>query len=220
MKQDDLDGTIIDSTEDLWWVFYLQAPITMRKAQPLIGEFRLRGLEVTHASSNPPHFKVQLMEVTTGMQFELSNPSDDAAPYAFFGTLGDIFVPPESAEACSYAEQFLEYGKICYKFLHPLYAFAENMNVFVDRKDVESSHLTHVFWGQLFGPKYVAGLSKELLANAPGWRNESLSDGGLLYALAASPYLYRGPQQYWTLARAYFKRHLSGVGIQWSDMPT
>jgi len=218
MKQG--DWAIIDSTEDLWWVFYLQAPITMKETQPLIDEFRLRGLEVTHADSSPPYFKILLREATTGAQIELSNPSDDVAPYAFLGMQGDNFVPPDSSEARSFGDHFLEYGKVCYRFLRPLYAFAENMNVFVDREDVENSRLTQVFWSQLFNARYAKEFGDKLLMNAPGWRNENLGDGGLLYSLAASPYLYHGPRQCWDAARAYFKRHLPDLDLQWSDMPT
>lgn len=219
MKQDDFDLPIIDSTEDFWWVFYLQVPITIEKAVPLLGELKLRGLEVIYTDSSPPYFKVRLRETSTGAQFELSNPSDDVAPYVFFGTQGDSFVPPDSSNARACADDFLEYGKLCYRFLHPLYAFAENMNAFVGREDLENGHLTHVFWGQLFSSRYVEKLGKKLLMNAPGWRNENLGDGGLLYTLAASPYLYRGSRQYWTAARLYFERYLPDWKLQWSDMP-
>lgn len=127
-------------------------------------------------------------------------------------------IPPESSEARLNADLFLEYGKLCYRVLKPLYAFAENLNIHIAMDDVRAYRLTHICWAQFFGPDFVQEVGQEVLMNAPVWRNENLGDGGLLYVLAPSPYLHRGPRQYWDQAREYFARHVS-TPIEWSDFP-
>jgi hypothetical protein len=46
--------------------------------------------------------------------------------------------------------------------------------------------LPHIYWANFFSPAYVEQLGRDRLMNAPGWKKESLNDGGLLYVLTPS----------------------------------
>lgn len=218
MTEESFNGLTIDLTEDFWWVFYLKEPQSTSTLQPLFDEFTRLNLAIVDTYVSDPYVRMILHEEGGDMYFELSSPSDDVAPYLFLGTLDEYFVPPDSLEARMRADRFIEYGKTCYRFLGPVYAFAENLNTYIKNEDVQRHNLTHVCWAQFFGPDFVHGFGRETLLNAPAWRNENLGDGGILYVLAASPYLYRGPRQYWSAAREYFSRYLSSP-LVWSDRP-
>lgn len=218
MTPNNLEWFVIDSTEDLWWVFYLEQPPQIQGLQPLVDQFANLGCHVADLQRSECFFRILLQE-PGGSYLELSNSSDDISPHLFLGALADRFLPPDSAEATLQSDRFLEYGRICYRSMEPLYAFAEDLNVYVEMEAVRAHRLTHVFWAQLFGPGYVQGLGQEILMNAPAWRSEIMGNGGVSYVLAATPYLYRGPHQYWSAAREYFKQNLPHP-IEWSDDPT
>jgi hypothetical protein len=218
MMEENLDWLPIDVTEDFWWIFCLRSVQTLNALQPLLDKLENIGLRVVNTYLSAPYFRLILSEETGDTYYQLSNPSDDILPYLFLGTLDEQFIPPDSLEARLRADQILEYGKVCYRVLQPLYAFAENMNTYVERADVEAYRLTHICWAQFLGSDFVEAVGHDILINAPAWRNENLGDGGLLYVLAASPYLYRGPRQYWEAARQYFKQYISDT-IVWSDIP-
>ena len=217
---DDSPGTelVIDETEDLWWVFYLSQIVRQDLGYSLAKVFTQRGMQVISEHLSQPFFQIVVRDTLTDIRIEISNASDDLKPYLFLGMKADLVLPPDAVTARLNADLFLELGKIGYQVLQPKYAFGENLNMYVEMADVDASRLTHVCWANLFGPQFVRGIGRDLLINAPAWRNENLGDGGLLYVLAASPYLYQGPQQYWGAARQYFNQHIPGV-IVWSDMP-
>ena len=205
----------IDSIEDLWWVAYLRKEQTTDTAAILIDELANMGYETVGLYESPPFFRFTLRN-RVGRYFELCNASDDSAPFFFVGTVAEQFLPPSSREARLLADEFLEIGRVLYHSMKPIYVSAENMNTYVEIEDLLSGNLTHVFWAQIWGPACVDALGSALLRGAPGWRNENLGDGGVPYALSASPYLYLGPRQRWQDAREYFARHLTGT-IDWSD---
>jgi hypothetical protein len=218
MTSENAERILIDPTEDLWWMFYLREPQTAETVQPLMDALCQQGLEVCRTAVSDTHFSTLLMDHQAAFYLELTNPSDDVAPYLFLGAQGDRFLPANSAEARLRSDYLLEYGKLCYRVMRPQYAFAESANTYVEPKDIEQHRLTHVCWAQLIGPQFVSGFGRDLLVNAPAWRNENLEDGGLLYVLAASPYLTRGPRQVWQQARDYLGRHVAGP-MWWADQP-
>ena|SRR5579859_1446631 len=114
------------------------------------------------------------------------------------------------------ADRFLEYGKLCYRILQPAYAFTETFNTWVEEADVHAARLTHIFWAQCFGPAFIRSSGPDVLIHAPAWRNENLGDGGILYVLAASPYLQQGPRSFWQQAKSYFAQHVAWP-LQWGD---
>jgi hypothetical protein len=211
-------GFIVDYLEDLWWVFYMRQSVVPDLRHDLVEAFSCLGIHVVSEYVSAPFFQLLFRDTVNDSQFEVSNSSDELAPYLFLGVKVDLVLPPEDTTARLNADLFLEYGKLCYRVLRPRYAFAENPNLYIEMTDVDRACLTHICWANLFGPEYVQGIGQGVLSNAPGWRNENLGDGGILYVLAASPYLYRGPRQYWEEARQYFKRHTSKP-IVWSDAP-
>jgi hypothetical protein len=207
----------IDFGEDLWWNFYLQKPLGMETRRPLVDSFTRLGMQVAGEYVSDPHYQLLFHDEEAGIYFEVSN-GDDVSSHLTLGMRADEVLPPDSLLARLNADRFLEYGKVCYQALQPVYAFAENLNTYVERDDVEACQLTHICWAQFFGPDFARGIGRKVLINAPAWRNENLGDGGLLYVLAASPYLYQGPWQYWEAARQYFEQHIPRP-IVWSDMP-
>ena len=98
----------IDITEDLWWVFYLKNPQTIEMLQPLLSNLMSSGVRIVDTYVSPPYFRLVLREEEGDMVFELSNPSDDVAPYLFLGTFADQFILPTSLETRSRADRFLE----------------------------------------------------------------------------------------------------------------
>jgi hypothetical protein len=208
---------IPDMVEDLWWVFHLSQDIYPGVQHDLTKAFCQCEIQVVSEHLSEPFFRILFQDTMTDVLFQISSP-DDLAPYLFLGIKADFVLPPETPASRLNADLFLEYGKLCYEILRPKHAFAENLNTHIEMADVDASRLTHICWANLFGPRFVKGIGREILINAPAWRNENLGDGGILYVLAASPYLYRGPRQYWEAARQYFRQHIPRP-IVWSDMP-
>lgn len=201
----------IDMLEDLWWVFYPSKPVGMETRQPLIEAFQRIDAEIAAEDVGDPNFRIIFRLHSS--HFELVN-SGESSPSVFLGMRGDEFLPADTLLARQIAERFLELGRICYGVLKPIYAFTETLNAIVNRENVEARLLTHMFWAQYFGPDFVQRIGQDILLRAPGWRNENMSDGGLLYVLGATPYLRHGPRQHWGEAKRYFNQHLSHP-VQW-----
>jgi hypothetical protein len=217
MIHDGLPVEPIDLIEDLWWCFYLRKPLGLETKQMLIGPFIKLGAQVVREHISNNHYQLLFHDPESGMYFEISN-GDDISSYLTLGVQSDQMLPPETAAVRLRADYFLEYGKICWQSLQPLYAYAENLNIHVEMDDIEAYRLTRVCWAQFFGAQFVRGFGHDILNKAPAWRNENLSDGSLLYVLAASPYLIQGARQYWQQAREYFTQYVS-TPIQWGDIP-
>jgi hypothetical protein len=217
----DLDIEPFDQSDDLWWFFHLHRPCQQQEYQKLVAELishglHLRGEQVNDADA-PDIFQAVLDDKQHEMQMTLFSVSD--APHLFLGTRSEYVIPTDMVASRLRSDVWLEYGKVCWRLLRPLYGFAENLNVHVERDDIERHRLTHITWAQFFSSEFVRSLGREVLRNAPAWRNENLGDDEILYVLSSTPYQYRGLRQYWKPAREYFKRHLPGTALKWSDMP-
>lgn len=208
----------ISQEEDLWWIFYLQNNCPWETYQALLGAFRMRQVhlisEQVDTPKHPETFQAVLRDERCDVHVEILSPGDSSRLY--LGVNAAKMLPPEALSARLNADIFLEYGKLCYHILKPLYAFAETLNTFIDEEAVKQHQLTHVCWAQFFGPNFVQGVGQERFMRAPAWRNENLENGGLLYVLAASPCLYQGAGQYWQQARDYFA-HFIPTSLTWSD---
>ncbi len=207
----------IDAWDDLWWVFYLRDTCRLETYQELIRELARYEFQIVREWKDdveaPKMFQAVLYDNSYSTYFEIINAPD--TPMFYIGTYKDDFLPSSSPTARLNSDWFLEIGKICYQVLRPIYGFAEDMNAFVDWSHIEHHRLTHVFWAQLFDKEFVQQLQLQRLLGAPAWRNENLSDGGLLYVLAATPYLNDGPRQFWQPARNYFARQ-GFLDLEWS----
>lgn len=201
-------------TNDLWWSFYLHESTGIETRQPLVDTLGKLGLHILDEYISDPHYQTLFSDDSSSIYYEISN-GDEESAYVWLGTKSDNFLPPCSPSARLNADRLLELSKACYHTLKPLYAFAETMNSFVPREDVDAYHITRICWAQFFGSAFVQNFGRNMLTNAPAWRNENLGDGGLLYVLAVAPYVYRGGGQCWQQAREYFTPYAQS--IQWSD---
>lgn len=217
----DLGMEPFDQGDDLWWFFHLHHPCQQHEYRNLITGLEKYGLKLVGEQMNdaydPDIFHAVLNSEEYGMQMTLFNASD--APHLFFGTRAEYVIPPDAPLSRLHADVWLDLGKACWREMQPLYGFAENLNTYVERENIETHHITKMVWAQFFGREFVRDIGHRILQNAPAWRNENLDDGGILYVLSVTPYQYQGPRQYWTAARAYFRHHLPNSDIQWSDMP-
>lgn len=208
----------IDQDEDLWWIFHLHdmRGTAIYSASTSVLRFTKAVIigEQMDNHRKPETFQMLLHDTEYDAYLEMFRPGD--APVFYLGIKARHMLPSDSPSASLYADMFIRYGKLLYEVFHPIYAYAENLSTVVDRESVEQYLLTHVFWAQCFGPGFMNEVGDEVLRNAPAWRSEGLNDGGLLYVLAASPYLFHGIRQYWQTSREYFQKH-GLVSIQWAD---
>ncbi len=47
---------------------------------------------------------------------------------------------------------------------------------------MDKLELKYLYWRNIFGPSYVERYGRDFFLNAPGWKVEELSDGGVEYA--------------------------------------
>ncbi|MFN8445968.1 MAG: hypothetical protein U0175_34575 [Caldilineaceae bacterium] len=217
----DLEIDPLDQEQDLWWIFYLGDSLSWQNIKKLFSAFEIAGLVTVGQHVDlvdlSETFQMIFKDTQYNMCIECLRTEDSSCFYLGANTFNVL--PADSVEVRLAADRFLEYGKLCYHIFNPVYALAQNLNVYLATDDVLSSQLTHIFWSQIFGPNFVNTFGREILVNAPGWRNENLGDGGLLYVLASSPYCYKGNSQYWQDARDYFTK-LGRPDILWSDKPS
>lgn len=197
----------IDLLEDIWWFWHLQRPLTTDQIDSTISRLSGIGFLVSFNETRNPHIELLFYNEVTNLYISMLTPSEEDHSFLAMGTFEKHFLSPNAIESRLLADQFLEVGKIIYEELRPHYGFVRNLGVFVEPGDIDSNKLTHLFWAQVFDSSFVDGFGREILANAPAWRNENLEGGGLLYVLAMSPYLYAGKQQYWQQAITYFAKH-------------
>ena len=205
----------IDIAEDLWWQFYLPEPLGLETMQPLVDEFGSLGMQVIKDYISDPHYTLVIRDTQLDTYFEISN-GDDVSAFLSLGVKADRLIPPDTIGARVSTDWFLELGKVCYMTIRPYYAFAESLNLFVEPASLLSGHLPWLGWAQLLGPQLVEQFGRSILSNAPSWRNENLGDGGILYVLAASPFLHDGPRQRWAQAKQYFGDYVAEP-IKWGD---
>jgi hypothetical protein len=85
-----------------------------------------------------------------------------------------------------YAQRFLNVGTQMYNVLQPEFGWMERCpsRGYTKLQDVGSLKIPHIYWANFFGPSYVKKVGEEFLMDAPGWKKDSLDDGGILYVLA------------------------------------
>ena len=216
MTTEDSLSTQIDMIEDRWWTFYLENPPTIDAVQPIVRDLCSQGCEVVNIHDSAPYFRILFLDPGGG-HYELSNSSDDVTTFLFLGTHEDRFYPPESSSVQLESRRFIGYGLTCHGALPTVYSTTCDLNEFVEPEAVMRHLLTHIVWAQIFGAMFVQSVGEDLLANAPGWRNERLGDGSRLYMVSATPPSYAEPGPNWRAAYHYFLRHV-GPGLRWPDM--
>lgn len=110
----------------------------------------------------------------------------------------------EEYDNSRYCTLFLELGKHLYEVVKPSFGWIDLYHGWTTtHEDIESINLTHLYWANFFGPRYMECIGRDKILNAPAWDIEELSDGGLLYLLA--PHLGNTDEHVSTTAvREYF----------------
>jgi hypothetical protein len=105
-----------------------------------------------------------------------------------------------------YAQRMLAVGMQLYPILRPEFGWMERCPIrgYTSMKDVESLALPHIYWANFFGPGYAENLGSSFLENAPGWKKQSLDDGGFLYVLSPNM-VGTGRNKLGTEVKAYFE---------------
>ena len=86
-----------------------------------------------------------------------------------------------------HAQRFVDIGVQLYQLVHPTFGWMERCRPsgYTKWSHIDNLEIPHIYWANFFAPTYVNKYSREYFLSAPGWRKESLSDGGLLYVLSA-----------------------------------
>ena len=88
----------------------------------------------------------------------------------------------DNLQSCSF---LLEVSKQLYYLLNPTFGWVDlYFGWTTTHDDVESLSLRHLYWANFFSPKFVKKLGRKKLLNAPAWKVEELTDGGIFYLLA------------------------------------
>ncbi len=89
----------------------------------------------------------------------------------------------------------LKIAKILYNLLGSSYGWVNHLPNFnpTHGRPILERKLKEIYWVNFFGPEYVEKYGREFLLNAPGWKKEELSDGGLLLQL--SPHISQTDQE-------------------------
>jgi len=98
----------------------------------------------------------------------------------------------------------LELAQVMYIALSPEFGWIEicKSSGYTRSEDVVLAKITHVYWGNFFGPKYVEKYGEDFFIKAPGWKAEPLTDGGYLYVLA--PIMKKSPKAFLKEITEYF----------------
>jgi hypothetical protein len=83
----------------------------------------------------------------------------------------------------SLADGQLALGQMLYPKLRPTYGSIDESGGNRVGKYLERTELRYIFWANFFGPKFVEGLGRKFLLDAPGWKKQELDDGGILYVV-------------------------------------
>lgn len=86
-----------------------------------------------------------------------------------------------------HAQRFVEIGVRLYELVRPTFGWIERCRPsgYTKWNHIDDLHIPHIYWANFFAPTYVSKYGRDFLLSAPGWKKESLSDGGLLYILSA-----------------------------------
>lgn len=80
----------------------------------------------------------------------------------------------------------LAFAQLLWPHLHPCYGYVDEDGRNVPTsKDVATITVKCLLWANFFGEPYVEALGRAFLLNAPGWKTEPLTDGGILYLLSS-----------------------------------
>lgn len=112
----------------------------------------------------------------------------------------------------------LELTRQLYPLLAPRCAWIDEPGSNQPRaRDVKRKRLRCLFWATFFGPAYVAALGRSFLLRAPGWKIDSLDDGGILYVPCRS-YLHWWRQEP-AEVRGYFQNRYPDVRLYRAVQP-
>jgi hypothetical protein len=105
-----------------------------------------------------------------------------------------------------HAKRFWEIGARLYTLIQPSFGWIERCRPsgYTTWQDLRDLLIPHIYWANFFGSAYVSKYSKDFLMNAPGWKNEELSDNGVLYVLTPS-LVSTGSKPVVEEVRRYFK---------------
>jgi hypothetical protein len=106
----------------------------------------------------------------------------------------------------------LTFGELIYREAHPALGYIDQMGYnSPSDKHVKRRELKYIFWANFWGPAYVEKYGRSFLRGAPGWENQELDDGGILYVATESYF------QWWSKPPAevlsYFQKQIPGIKL-------
>jgi hypothetical protein len=104
----------------------------------------------------------------------------------------------------------LAFGELLYPHLRPTFGYIDDQG---DNRpqgnNLKNAQLKYVLWANFYSPAYVAKHGRKFLLGAPGWKNQELDDGGILYVVTESYF------EWWTSppkdAISYFQTKLPTI---------
>jgi hypothetical protein len=110
------------------------------------------------------------------------------------------------------ANSLWEFGRLIYPEMRPDYSTLDSLgdNAWTN---VDKLGLKYLFWRNIFGPRYVERYGRDFFLNAPGWKIEELSDGGIEYAPEQSflQWSARSPKVQIEKAIKYFRKQFPRI---------
>jgi hypothetical protein len=109
---------------------------------------------------------------------------------AFISSIGTLMlmVPADHLDPQideQHAQGLLKLAFELYPLLRPLFAWVDVAGDNAPKeREITNLRLRQMLWANFYGPEYVQKYGREFLLNAPGWRKEELSDGGIAYILS------------------------------------
>jgi hypothetical protein len=83
----------------------------------------------------------------------------------------------------------LAFGQFHYPYLRPRFGLIDELgNSDAKVKAAKKIERRLIFWANFFGPTYAEKFGRKFLRGAPGWKNEELDDGGILYVVTECYY--------------------------------
>ncbi len=200
-----------DFAEDVWWHFYLsEGTLDFRKT--VISAFSSIAVEPVGEYVEDRGCQVILVDRETNTQLFMvcATGGHSVSANLYLGMRRSEFGELGSQDDRCATDRYLEYGKLCYRAATPLYGCGQSFAGSTDVLSILKGELLQLRWAQFWPASLVRRLGREVLIQAPAWRNENLNDGGLLYVLSATAAgAGRGPRQCWRQARDYLFQHLS-----------
>lgn len=101
----------------------------------------------------------------------------------------------------------LALGRELYPLVGAKFAVADEFVTALSlEKSVPKTELREIFWANFFGPAYVKKYGRKFFLEAPGWKKEELSDGGILYVVSKSflSWWKNNPKTFWSISASKF----------------